>query len=347
MNIWTSVYCTLFDSMYADKGLVMIQSLRTHNKDSEIYVLCMDDKCYSIVRGEKIEQVIAIRLGDFIDEELRVVKGKRSKGEFCWSCTAKLIKYVLKKSGASCCTYIDSDLFFYSNPDILVGEMINNGCVVQVIPHRFPNKRRWRAIEKQSGKNCVQFNTFTNQENSRELLDTWIRQCMKKCDKDSGGDQLYTSDWGSYSFVNVSQNDGAGLAPWNVESYKVCPQEKRMIKRKKDSKLFKLIFFHFQGLEYNSRYEVNVHIRNKFTHVDQKLIDELYIPYLLRLEKMKSRLESEYEVVPLYSHSIGLFGNENKRMGIKERVSRLIERKNTKKDTYDIKELIERRVCNE
>ena len=32
-----------------------------------------------------------------IDDELKEIKGQRTRAEFCWTCTAKLIKYALTK----------------------------------------------------------------------------------------------------------------------------------------------------------------------------------------------------------------------------------------------------------
>lgn len=336
MNSHDNAYCTLFDSMYADKGLVMIYSLREHDKDSSIYVLCMDDCCYSIIRSENIHKVIPIRLEHFLDNELKGIQGQRGKGEFCWSCTGKLIKYVLHHYGAQYCTYLDSDLFFYSNPSVLIKEMIDKNCSVQVVPHRFPKTRRWKKVEKTSGKNCVQFNTFSNTKDSMMLLDMWISQCIEKCDKYSGGDQLYTSNWGDYSFVNISDNDGGGLAPWNIEKYKLIKNKENYILRKSDKKEFKLIFYHFQGLEYLDRYTVNIHIRKKITFVDKRLIFKLYNSYLKRIEMMKRKLEKEYEIVPLYSHSTGLFGDEKRKRNIKTVISQFIEKRNIKADTIDV-----------
>lgn len=342
MKALANAYCTLFDSMYADKGLVMLRSLRAFDQTSDVYVLCMDELCYSILSAEKIEKLVPIALEDFLDDELRSVRAQRGKGEFCWSCTGKLIQYVLDRYGAQYCTYLDSDLFFYSDPSVLIREMLEKDCTVQVIPHRFPNKRRWRIIEQTSGKNCVQFNTFSNSEDSRALLNTWIGQCMEKCDKYSGGDQLYTSNWGEYPFVSLSENDGGGLAPWNIEKYTLAKNREDSIRRKSDGKEFALVFYHFQGLEYLDRYTVNIHIRNKITLVDSRLLSRLYEPYLLELEDMKRRLEEEYQIVPLYSHTTGLFGGEKKKRSLKQILSDAVEKQNRKADTIHIGELCSR-----
>ncbi len=335
----TKSYCTLFDSVYADKGLVMLNSIRQHNFSSPIYVLCMDEMCRKIISGESIEKVFPINLSEFLDDDLIGIRDRRTKGEFCWSCTGKLIKYVIDNYDCDSCTYLDSDLFFYDDPEILVDEMIGNHCSVQVVPHRFPNTRRWRLTETTSGKNCVQFNTFSREENSLNLLNIWIGQCIEKCDRHSGGDQIYTSNWGNYSFVYASLNDGAGLAPWNIENYKSSKNKNRFLRRS-DSQEFTPIFYHFAGIEYLDRYVVDIHIRNKFSRVDSRLIEMLYVPYLLEIEKMKSKLEKEYGILPMYSHNTGLYGNDKMNLNLKQQISRILEKRNRKKDTIDISGLI-------
>jgi hypothetical protein len=334
------MYCTLFDSNYADKGIVMLRSLRQHDNDSCICVLCMDELCYSIIERENLFKVIPISLNEFIDDDLKTIKPQRSKGEFCWSCTAKLIKYCIDTYDSDYCTYVDSDLFFYSDPRVLIKEMINANCVVQVVPHRFPQTRRWKTIEKTSGKNCVQFNTFSNHKKSIALLSEWIAQCIEKCDRHTGGDQLYTSNWGDFNYVNVSDNDGAGLAPWNIENYKLLNTSGFKIIKKEDRSVYDMVFYHFQGLEYIERYIVNTHIRNKFTIVDQTLIDRLYIDYLIKIEQVKQMLESRFGVAPMYSHITGLFENEISDSSLKSRVSAFLEGFNTSKDTYYIRKYV-------
>ena len=45
----TTVLCTLYNSLYLDKGLVLYDSLKACAKDFELYLLCMDDKTYDVL----------------------------------------------------------------------------------------------------------------------------------------------------------------------------------------------------------------------------------------------------------------------------------------------------------
>ena len=55
-------YCTLFDSNYADRGIVMIKSLSKVDTDMDMYVLCMDELCHSILASYNLENTHLITL---------------------------------------------------------------------------------------------------------------------------------------------------------------------------------------------------------------------------------------------------------------------------------------------
>ena len=80
-----TVLCTLYNSLYLDKGLVLYDSLCECAKDFKLYVLCMDDKCYEVLADLHQEHTIPIRLSDFEngDEKLLKAKENRSFGEYC------------------------------------------------------------------------------------------------------------------------------------------------------------------------------------------------------------------------------------------------------------------------
>ena len=116
-------FCTLFDSNYLDKGLVLYESMTKVMGNFKLYILAMDEKCEEILKSMNLSNIIVISLKEFEDNELLEIKTKRARAEYCWTCTASLIDYVLKNYNETYCTYVDSDLYFYENPQILIGEM--------------------------------------------------------------------------------------------------------------------------------------------------------------------------------------------------------------------------------
>ncbi len=298
------IYCTLFNSNYLDKAKVMIDSLKLVDHDMVIYVLCMDDITFDILTDLHISGCKLIKLGDFEDDELLSIKGKRSPGEYCWTCTAKLIEYVLLKFNEEICTYVDADLYFYSNPSVLIDEMKNNNCSVQIVPHNFPKSSYGKKLENESGKYCVQFNTFTKDEKSMRLLKEWISQCINECSVSSAGDQQYLSSWDRYSYVNISKLEGAGVAPWNVGKYELLENNDSLIRNVESGKSCQLLFYHFQNVVNFSRYKVKIHPLFSFWRIDKRLIKKIYYEYLIRIEEAKSFFENEYHFLPIVTSYI-------------------------------------------
>ena len=282
----------------------MIDSLASVDSEMTIYVLCMDNKAFEILADLSLPGCKLIKLDEFEDYELLSAKKNRSAGEYCWTCTAKLIEYVLLQFKETMCTYIDADLFFYSNPSILINEMENDNCCVQVVPHNFPKSRYGKKLEKESGKYCVQFNTFTNDKNSMTLLRKWATQCIEECSVNSSGDQQYLSEWDNYDFVNKSKLEGAGVAPWNVGKYELLNENDFLIRNTENGQIYKMIFYHFQNVVNSSRYEIKIHPFFTFWKIDKRLIKRIYYDYLVRIEEAKSLLESRYHFLPMVTSYI-------------------------------------------
>ena len=90
------IFCTLFDSNYLDKGLVMYRSLKNVGCDFRMYILAMDEKCREVLKSYNYPEIIVIPLEHFVEAAgLAEVRTTRSAGEFCWTCTSFLIHHVL------------------------------------------------------------------------------------------------------------------------------------------------------------------------------------------------------------------------------------------------------------
>lgn len=313
-------FCTLFDSNYLDKGLVLYDSMKECMKTFKLYILAMDDKCCEILKSMALSNVVVISLEEFEDEELLEIKAQRSRAEYCWTCTASLIDYVFETYREEYCTYIDSDLCFYKNPQILIEEMCDADCSVQIVEHGFGKGMIAREKVKGAGRYCVQFNTFKNDVHGREILTTWKNQCRNHCSMAPGemGDQKYLSDWAEkYEKVHVLKHQGGGVAPWNLFRFQHVDGEPGWLLDKKTKEKFEMVFYHFHHLEYIDETQVNLNVFKKELGTDEKLVYEIYIPYLKRMEEVKKMLNEKYEIKPLISKHPGLVG-KTKQEKIKE-----------------------------
>ena len=59
-----NIFCTLFDSNYLDKGLVLYDSMCKHMSQFKLYVFACDKKCYEILKVEKSDNLIPIDISE-------------------------------------------------------------------------------------------------------------------------------------------------------------------------------------------------------------------------------------------------------------------------------------------
>lgn len=297
----TMVFCTLFNSGYLDKGIVMFQSLLNVTNNFRLYIIAFDDKCYEVLQHYKCKQLIPISLNEFEDERLREAKGNRTQQEYCWTCSCFSIKYVLEKFKEKVCTYIDADMYFYADPKVLFDEIEQSGCDVSIIEHRLKDNVENRRVLSLSGRFCIEFNTFYATANGMRILNWWCDRCFELCTaKQDGvhfGDQKYLDDWEErFQGVHVLQHWGAGVAPWNIARYRLSDSEtiKLYVNGRKET--VPLIFYHFQAMKYIGNQQVDVGINMYPGYSQPKLYRLLYKAYLKKIEEQRKILASVYDL---------------------------------------------------
>lgn len=268
-------YCTLFDSNYLTRALAMYESLKKHSDVFHLYMFTFDDKSYNLLTKLDLNFVKIISLKEFEDEDLLKVKDDRSAGEYCWTCTPSTIKYCIETYNLDNCTYLDADLYFFSNPSVLIEEMGDKS--VLITEHRYTPMYDQSAI---SGIYCVQFMTFKNDETGMKVLNWWRDACNEWCyarpEDGKFGDQKYLDDWTDrFDNIYVLENLGGGVAPWNVQQYDLSDRK------------FKLIFYHF----HNYKILVNNKIECGIYKLDKKDINLLYKPYTRHLNDITQRVK--------------------------------------------------------
>lgn len=279
-------FCTLFDSNYLPRALVMYHSLEKTGDDFKLYAVCFDDLAYQILVKLELPKLIAIPLAAFESPRLLSIKGQRTAGEYCWTCTPHVIRYVLDTYKVSEVTYLDADLCFYDKPSLLLSEFEKSGKSVLITEHRYTP--RYDHLKK-LGIYCVQFMTFKSDERGMRVLQWWQDRCIEWCysryEDGKFGDQRYLDDWTQrFDGVHVLQHIGGGVAPWNVQQY--------MLRQNDCGGLevdgLPLVFFHFHGYKH---YLDGVHDLGNF-RLDRSIVDLLYRPYIQNLVKAYSEIVS-------------------------------------------------------
>ena len=223
-----SDFCTLFDRNYLFKGLALHESLQRHVADFTLWVLCMDDVVYEVLEKMRLPQLELLSLAQFEDEDLLRAKGTRTQVEYCWTCTPSLPLFLLDHvPGIESITYLDADLYFFSEPTGVNREMAAGS--IGIVEHRL--SKEYESFAENVGIYNVALMVFKNDRYARECLTWWRDRCNEWCysraEDGKYGDQKYLDDWPQrFERVVVLQDVGVGLAPWNVRSHKHC-REKR------------------------------------------------------------------------------------------------------------------------
>ena len=297
----------MFDSHYLDKGLVLYHSLEQVCDSFILYIFTFDQTAYEVLTEMGLDKAEVIPLEQFETEELLQIKGSRSRGEYCWTCTPVIIEYVLDQYQSDCCTYIDADLFFYQSPQILLEEFKRSGKSVGLVEHRFPNTYHGRSQKSKSGKYCVQFNTFANDKVGRDLLKLWRQQCIEECSLEKCGDQRYLTEWGEKykQHVHEYQHLGGGVASWNLPSYRIRETNQNLYVVHKGRR-YEMVFYHFHGVRYSDdgRVKVGVIAGQDGGLVSRKAIKIIYYPYLYKIELVRNELKEKYSL-EIYEDGVG------------------------------------------
>ncbi len=284
-------FCTLFDSNYLSRGLVTYHSLEKVCSDFHLYIFAFDDKSLRILKELHLKKATIISLSEFEDEDLLRVKPTRTAGEYCWTSTSSTIKYVLTKYNEEHCTYIDADLFFYQDPSVLLEEMGEKS--VLITSHNYTPKY---DKSKLSGKYCVQFMTFKNNPDGLKVLEWWRLACLDWCyarfEDGKFGDQKYLDDWTTRfaGIVHELQHPGGGIAPWNIQQYKISGNENGVTAQLNDSgATVPIIFYHYHQLKFVGDNSVDL-CRYNLTEHDIKW---LYFPYIRQLINTNAELQKK------------------------------------------------------
>jgi len=278
-------FCTLFDSVYLSRGLAMYNSLARNCDDFHLYIFAFDDKCYFILKELNLKNMTVISLFEFEDEELLRIKPTRTRGEYCWTSTSSTILYVLNNYKVDNCTYLDSDLYFFSSPQVLLDEMGNDS--VLITPHRYTKK--YDQSEK-TGIYCVQFVTFKNDEKGLKVLNWWRNACLEWCyarfEDNRFGDQKYLDDWPTrFEGVYVCKNLGAGVAPWNMQQYSFDEENGIVIGTEiTTGKKSQVIFYHFHSLAFVSP---SYFSPRPYYKRNESVIRLIFNPYAKEIKKIR------------------------------------------------------------
>lgn len=214
-------YVTLFNSLFLPQGLALHTSMERHINSYTLWILCVDDEVHETLARFNLPNVRLLQLSKLETPELLAVKPARTIGEYCWTLTPFSSRFVFEADLAvSRVTYLDADMWFRKNPNLIFNEFNNSGKQVLITDHAYAPEHDQSAT---SGQYCVQFLTFTR--DGEQVRKWWEERCVEWCfaryEDGKCGDQKYLDDWPERfpALVHVLENKELTLAPWNATRF--------------------------------------------------------------------------------------------------------------------------------
>lgn len=235
-------YCTLSDSKYIYQGIALMESLLTDQ--DFMYYLCLDNESYNIIINYNINKgiptnIYAIKLQAFEMEvpELTEYKNTVSYQNYCWALASHLSYYLLKRNNEPIC-YIDSDIYFFGDPNEIFKAIGN--LSIGIHTHRFNHDKPTKT-----GKYNVGVIYFKNDTVGTQCLEWWKDVVINPKgyeDYASCGDQKFLELFPPlFGATNICEIESIGhLASWNCHHHSYTDNQIIWKGVHQD-----LIFFHF------------------------------------------------------------------------------------------------------
>lgn len=278
-------FCTYFDRNYSSLGLALYDSLQRHSPAFCLWVLCLDDETHALLSRLALPHMRLIRLEDFErdDPALRQAKAGRSMIEYYFTCTPSLPLYILQQVPAlDLITYLDADVFFYSDPDQVFSEI--GVASVAIVKHRFPPIL---GHMEESGIYNVGWITFRRDDDGLACLRWWRERCLEWCfirhEPGRYADQKYLDEWPRrFRNVKVIGQKGANLAMWNLANYQVVRRGRNVFVDDDP-----LVFFHFHGLRRPQPWIFSMSTPYYQLHPTRQVTRWVFVPFVRTLAEIE------------------------------------------------------------
>jgi hypothetical protein len=290
------IFCTVFDKNYMFQGLALYNSLKRVAGTFKLYVLCMDEITYSTIAKLNQNNLIPVNLDSLLDREVNALRDRTTHGQFCWACQPLICQFILDEFNVDMVTYLEADSLFFSDPEVLFQEL--NDMSVTLSTHNYSPEFDKTSS---SGRFCTQFNAFKNTSEGREVLDDWRTLCFKydKSRLTFYPGQLLLNEWPEkFNCIKILDNQGAGVAPWNIQRYKFSTENGDPYVDNTP-----IVFYHFHSY---GRYVNGDHVLGSYP-IPKTVIDFIYHRYVNEIREAEAWVQSidpEFSFRRVYENNI-------------------------------------------
>lgn len=269
-----SNFCTYFDKNYLSRFLVLRNSINQFKKKNNYYVLYLDEIVKNFFQKKNFNDVILISLDEIEEKykQLNKAKGNRSLIEYYFTLSPFLPKYIYEIFKINKISYLDSDLYFFQDPEKLIRQEDDSSIILI--------KQESKLIYGNFNVGWIIFNfNFTE---TRKIVDKWSNQCIKSCtdfpdpSSDVYADQKYLDSWPKkLKNLKILYPGYSCLSPWDKND---------VIENNIDS----MITYHFHGFSMTkNNFSTGFYQFNK--KPSNKIIKSIYHPYLRDLKYIEKK----------------------------------------------------------
>ena len=284
------IFCTVLSKKRIYQALALIQSLYKEIKeDFQFYILCVDDETFEVMKKLNWKNITVIHDKE-MGKEVQQLKLSRKLHEYCWTLKSLFIEKLFDKDKTIArITYLDSDLYFWNNPNKIFRNY--QDCSVLLTKENketsSSNKSVLKNADAITGKYNSGFISINRDENGLAALSWWKERCLESCEispsKGKFGDQKYLDNLPIY-FDNICEikTKGVNIGPWNFRKYHYSVKNKKVYINSHP-----LIFFHFSGLRIVDKNKI------KLIHNSEKDIPFIFKIYKYELQKVIDIVKKE------------------------------------------------------
>lgn len=302
-------FCTIFYANYAAKGMALYHSLERVCKDFHVFIVAMDDYCLQLLSRQDMPHASILSIADVEDfyPQLKTIKVSRNKGEYSWTCKGPSLLFCYNKFGLKDCTYLDADLYFFSDPTPLYEEAPD--ADVMLMDHQYTS---WYNLAATNGQYCAGYLYFKFNDNGLKILSEWTEQCVEWCfgryEPGRFGDQKYLDEF-HQKYENIYDLQCIGLcAPWNIQQYDVTHGTDDNVYVSRNGQNVKLIIYHFHFMRNLDFGKFNEFYLGPYT-LSKSIKRYIYKPYLKELKEFTIYSDTRF-------HDIDVLASKGQRMSM-------------------------------
>ena len=293
-----TAYCIITDINYLPRSLVLYDSLKNYSQESSCHFFCLDEETQKALAQFGIDDKFIIPRRHFLARYEAELAG-RHQNEISWTCKPIALEYLIQNvTDIDFVAYIDSDMLFFSDPDIAFQWSQDDDYILTAHNFTLPFFAKFEPI---AGHYNAGFIAFKKSEAGIKTLLWWKEQCLRSCPNTPRAgiysDQKYLDSFHSISGKEIRQNHpGLNIAPWNIDGIHVSKRKQQIFVND-----FPLILYHFQGFKIIAKHLFDYYSdRYRIPDIAVKYI---YTPYA---DLLHAKISEFYEMnIPIATYKIG------------------------------------------